>query len=157
MLTPSPTAPQAALKAFVDAAYVGPAARGGAAGGAAERAAGLLEDAAGQATQALSRADWYERWGRHYLPSLAQAHALQVRDSAGRALACGPRPCDAAGHALHFLCARLKLMARPAAALPCPPALKANGSPRPPALQQLQGPRRPGAAGGRPPFPPRTE
>jgi hypothetical protein len=30
-----------------------------------------------QVTQAVSRRDWYDKWGRHYLPSLARAHLLQ--------------------------------------------------------------------------------
>lgn len=37
----------------------------------------LLEDLTGQATEALSRADYFRKWGRHYLPSLARAHLLQ--------------------------------------------------------------------------------
>lgn len=37
----------------------------------------LLEDVKGQITQAYSRMDWHRRWGRHYLPSLARAHAIQ--------------------------------------------------------------------------------
>jgi len=37
----------------------------------------LLEDINGQTTEALSRNDWYYKWGRHYLPSLAFAHKLQ--------------------------------------------------------------------------------
>ncbi|KXS15067.1 hypothetical protein M427DRAFT_135297 [Gonapodya prolifera JEL478] len=36
----------------------------------------LLEDASGQATMALQK-NFYERWGRHYLKSLARAHLLQ--------------------------------------------------------------------------------
>lgn len=38
----------------------------------------LLEDAEGQSTEALSRQDWYWRWGRHYLPSVMFAHKLQI-------------------------------------------------------------------------------
>lgn len=37
----------------------------------------LAEDLAGQVTQAVSRVDWYRKWGRHYLPSLSRAHELQ--------------------------------------------------------------------------------
>jgi len=45
---------------------------------AASRAAqGLLEDAEGQVAQALSREDWYTKWGIHYLPSLMFAHLTQ--------------------------------------------------------------------------------
>merc|ERR1712230_218358 len=42
-----------------------------------EHVVALLEDLEGQVTEALSRQDWYMRWGRHYLPSLARAHLLQ--------------------------------------------------------------------------------
>lgn len=42
-----------------------------------EAAQTLLEDLEGQVTEALSRDDWFNRWGRHYLPSLARAHQLQ--------------------------------------------------------------------------------
>jgi uncharacterized Zn-binding protein involved in type VI secretion len=37
----------------------------------------LLEDLSGQVTEALSRKEWYERWGIHYLPSLMFAHLTQ--------------------------------------------------------------------------------
>jgi len=37
----------------------------------------LLKDVTGQVTEATSRRDWYNKWGKHYLPSLAQAHRLQ--------------------------------------------------------------------------------
>lgn len=37
----------------------------------------LLKDVTGQVTEATSRRDWYTKWGKHYLPSLAQAHRLQ--------------------------------------------------------------------------------
>jgi hypothetical protein len=30
-----------------------------------------------QVTAALSRKDWFQKWGVHYLPSLARAHILQ--------------------------------------------------------------------------------
>jgi len=39
--------------------------------------AAMLEDCEGQVTQALLREDWYNRWGRHYLPSLSRAHETQ--------------------------------------------------------------------------------
>jgi len=38
----------------------------------------LLQDLEGQVTQALSKEEWYNKWGRHYLPSLAGAHRLQL-------------------------------------------------------------------------------
>lgn len=41
------------------------------------RVEALLADVKGQVTEALSRTDWFQRWGRHYLPSLARAHDLQ--------------------------------------------------------------------------------
>ena len=37
----------------------------------------LIKDVTGQVTEATSRRDWYTKWGKHYLPSLAQAHRLQ--------------------------------------------------------------------------------
>jgi hypothetical protein len=37
----------------------------------------LLEDSTGQTSEALSRHDWWKKWGRHYLPSIAFAHKLQ--------------------------------------------------------------------------------
>lgn len=37
----------------------------------------LLADMEGQIMEAISRCDYYERWGKHYLPSLARAHQLQ--------------------------------------------------------------------------------
>jgi len=42
-----------------------------------EAIAGLLEDARGQVAEALSREDWYTKWGVHYLPSLMFAHLTQ--------------------------------------------------------------------------------
>lgn len=39
--------------------------------------AGLIKDFEGQITEALSRKDWFEKWGKHYLPSLKRAHELQ--------------------------------------------------------------------------------
>ena len=37
----------------------------------------LLKDVSDQTTEALSRQDWYTKWGRHYLLSLKRAHLLQ--------------------------------------------------------------------------------
>jgi len=37
----------------------------------------MLKDAEGQATMALQNAEFYHRWGCHYLPSLARAHQLE--------------------------------------------------------------------------------
>jgi Mg-chelatase subunit ChlD len=37
----------------------------------------LQVDISGQVTEAMSRAAWFKRWGRHYLPSLCRAHELQ--------------------------------------------------------------------------------
>ena len=37
----------------------------------------MLADVEGQITEAISREDWYTKWGGHYLPSLARAHQLQ--------------------------------------------------------------------------------
>jgi len=37
----------------------------------------VVDDLNDQVAQALSREDWYVRWGRHYLPSLAMAHRDQ--------------------------------------------------------------------------------
>lgn len=41
------------------------------------RVADTCKDLLGQVKEAISRKDFYERWGRHYLPSLAQAHLQQ--------------------------------------------------------------------------------
>lgn len=38
---------------------------------------GLLKDLEGQMSEATSRQDWFKKWGRHYLPSLALAHWAQ--------------------------------------------------------------------------------
>lgn len=37
----------------------------------------LMKDLEGQVLEALSKDEWYNRWGRHYLPSLGRAHQLQ--------------------------------------------------------------------------------
>lgn len=42
------------------------------------RVQGLLGDLKGQVTDAFSRKDWFQRWGIHYLPSLINAHLLQI-------------------------------------------------------------------------------
>jgi hypothetical protein len=41
------------------------------------RTESLIRDLKGQVTEALSRQDWYKKWGTHYLPSLTCAHLLQ--------------------------------------------------------------------------------
>eukprot|EP00041_Stephanoeca_diplocostata_P041916 m.9475 g.9475 ORF g.9475 m.9475 type:complete len:1095 (-) comp6919_c0_seq1:465-3749(-) len=38
---------------------------------------GLVRDLTGQVREAVSRMDWYNRWGRHYFPSLMFAHLMQ--------------------------------------------------------------------------------
>ncbi|KAI9143422.1 hint-domain-containing protein [Paraphysoderma sedebokerense] len=38
----------------------------------------LWKDIKGQTSQAVSRADWFDKWGKHYLPSLCRAHFLQI-------------------------------------------------------------------------------
>jgi len=38
----------------------------------------LIQDAEGQSSEALSRADWHKKWGRHYLPSIMFAHKMQL-------------------------------------------------------------------------------
>jgi hypothetical protein len=38
----------------------------------------LLADLEGQVSEAISRKDYFEKWGKHYLFSLMQAHLLQV-------------------------------------------------------------------------------
>ena len=37
----------------------------------------LLKDLEGQCKEALSRQDYWKKWGKHYLPSLCRAHQLQ--------------------------------------------------------------------------------
>lgn len=37
----------------------------------------LLEDMCGQSKEALSRWDYFDKWGRHYLPSVMFAHKMQ--------------------------------------------------------------------------------
>jgi len=41
------------------------------------RIEGLRDDLDGQISEAISRTDWFLKWGRHYLPSLQRAHELQ--------------------------------------------------------------------------------
>ena len=43
----------------------------------AHRVRALLLDMRGQVSEALSRPDWFTKWGVHYLPSLMQAHLMQ--------------------------------------------------------------------------------
>jgi len=43
-----------------------------------EQITALLEDLRGQVTEALSRQDWYTKWGVHFLPSLMSAHLSQT-------------------------------------------------------------------------------
>jgi hypothetical protein len=40
--------------------------------------AGLIGDLNGQVTEAFQRYDWFNRWGKHYIPSLCRSHALEV-------------------------------------------------------------------------------
>lgn len=46
-------------------------------GSVSDRMQGLREDYEGQVLQALSRLDWWSKWGKHYLQSLQRAHELQ--------------------------------------------------------------------------------
>jgi len=39
--------------------------------------ADLLQDLEGQIAMSLSRGDWFNKWGRHFLPSIQRAHVLQ--------------------------------------------------------------------------------
>jgi len=41
------------------------------------RVADLIKDVSGQIQEAFSKPEWYKKWGRHYLPSLARAHLFQ--------------------------------------------------------------------------------
>jgi len=42
-----------------------------------ERIVALLEDLTGQVSEALSKEEYFKKWGCHYLPSLMRAHQLQ--------------------------------------------------------------------------------
>jgi len=42
-----------------------------------EFVADLMKDIEGQTAEAIAKADWYDKWGRHYLPSLINAHMNQ--------------------------------------------------------------------------------
>jgi len=42
-----------------------------------EYIADILKDLTGQTAEAVSKPEFYQRWGRHYLPSLANAHEHQ--------------------------------------------------------------------------------
>jgi hypothetical protein len=44
---------------------------------ASEPVKALLKDMTGQCSEALSKAEYWEKWGKHYLPSVAFAHKLQ--------------------------------------------------------------------------------
>ena len=45
--------------------------------GNSEKVQAVLQDVTGQISEAVSCDSWYRKWGRHYLFSLARAHALQ--------------------------------------------------------------------------------
>jgi len=57
-----------------------------------QRVKGLLEDLEGQVKEALSRGDYFSRWGRHYLPSLCRAHQLQQANNCTLLLLSNPNP-----------------------------------------------------------------
>lgn len=38
----------------------------------------LLTDISGQVSEAVSKEAWYQKWGKHYLPSISRAHLLQT-------------------------------------------------------------------------------
>lgn len=38
----------------------------------------LNVDVSGQITEAFSKEEYFQKWGRHYLPSITRAHLLQV-------------------------------------------------------------------------------
>ena len=42
---------------------------------------GLLQDLRGQAFEAISKKEYYDKWGRHYLPSLVFAHLHQYNNN----------------------------------------------------------------------------
>mmetsp|Transcript_139538 Transcript_139538/g.446502 ORF Transcript_139538/g.446502 Transcript_139538/m.446502 type:complete len:672 (-) Transcript_139538:100-2115(-) len=42
-----------------------------------EKTVALLQDVLGQSSEAVSRPDWYSKWGVHYLPSIKFAHRVQ--------------------------------------------------------------------------------
>ena len=56
----------------------GPGADAGPGASAKERVAALLADLDGQVREALSKHEYFQRWGRHYIPSLVRAHQLQA-------------------------------------------------------------------------------
>jgi len=41
------------------------------------RIVALLQDLQGQVSEAVSKDEWFNKWGKHYLPSLARSHILQ--------------------------------------------------------------------------------
>jgi len=61
---------QQLLKDFAQQVSASPAA-------ADEKVKGLLEDALGQCVEAVAKPEYWQRWGRHYLPSVMFAHRLQ--------------------------------------------------------------------------------
>lgn len=64
------TKAQAILKELGDEVQKSPAAD-------TERVKALLEDINGQSTEALSKGEYYWKWGVHYLPSIMFAHRMQ--------------------------------------------------------------------------------
>lgn len=42
-----------------------------------QRIGALIQDLTGQVLESISRKEWYDKWGVHYLPSLCRAHLLQ--------------------------------------------------------------------------------
>jgi len=42
-----------------------------------EHITALVEDLTGQVTEALSKSEFFQKWGKHYLPSLTRAHLSQ--------------------------------------------------------------------------------
>ena len=58
-------------------AHVGSFVRARASAACAAQLEAICRDCDGQFAEAVSRRDWYDRWGKHFLPSLARAHLLQ--------------------------------------------------------------------------------
>lgn len=42
-----------------------------------DRVQGLLTDLTGQVTEAFGKKEWFQKWGRHYIPSLLTGHRFQ--------------------------------------------------------------------------------
>jgi len=76
---PRPTSPSPSDALAQAQAMVATLAQSGLASAAASQSEvkALLKDIQGQVTEAVSRNEWFTKWGRHYLPSLARAHELQ--------------------------------------------------------------------------------